>query len=118
MNHKKVYRPWGNYLTIAESDKWRVKIINVKPGERLSLQMHQHRSEHWIVVSGRAEIEIDERKFYLIKNESTYIPLKGKHRLSNPDESPLSIIEIQSGAYLGEDDIKRFEDDYGRSNLK
>ena len=115
-DHKRAFRPWGNFLTIAENKNWRVKIINVKPGERLSLQRHQHRSEHWIIVKGRAEIQIENKKFFLDQNQSTYIPIKAKHRLGNPGNLPLSIIEIQSGTYVGEDDIQRFNDDYGRGN--
>ncbi len=112
--HKKVYRPWGSFLSIAEDDRWQVKSINVKPGAKLSLQMHHHRSEHWIVVSGTAKVRIDEKEFILCENESTYIPLGSKHRLTNPGKIPLVLIEVQSGPYLNEDDILRFEDNYGR----
>jgi len=112
--HKKIYRPWGSYESIVEEARWQVKIINVKPGEKLSLQMHHHRSEHWIVVSGTAQVEIDEKEITLHENQSSYIPIGSKHRLSNPGKIPLKLIEVQSGSYLGEDDIHRFEDNYGR----
>ena len=113
-SHQKVYRPWGDYVSIAYAKNWQVKIINVKPGESLSLQRHKHRAEHWIIVNGTAKVEIDDLEHVLIENQSTYIPLGSKHRLSNPGETTLSLIEIQSGSYLGEDDIERFEDNYGR----
>ena len=113
--HKKIYRPWDSYTSLIESEGWLVKKIEVNPGSKLSLQMHNHRAEHWIVVSGTAEIEIDKNKFTLNKNESTFIPLKSKHRLINPGQIPLILIEIQSGEYIGEDDIVRFKDEYGRS---
>ncbi len=112
--HKKKYRPWGNYLTISEGKTFQVKKIEVNVGESLSLQLHHHRSEHWIVVKGLALVEINDDKTFLRENESTYIPLGAKHRLSNAGEFPLVIIEVQSGTYLGEDDIVRFEDKYGR----
>jgi len=112
--HKRIYRPWGFYESLIEEERWQVKIINVKPGEKLSLQMHHHRSEHWIVVSGTANVEIDEKEITLHENQSSYIPIGSKHRLSNPGKIPLKLIEVQSGAYLGEDDIHRFDDDYGR----
>ncbi len=114
--HRKIYRPWGDYTSIVDSSTWQVKLINVKPGEKLSLQKHHHRSEHWIVVSGTANVEIDEKTFTLSGNQSTYIPLGSKHRLSNPGKINLVLIEVQSGSYLGEDDIIRFDDKYGRSN--
>ena len=112
--HKKIYRPWGHYISVLEELRWKVKVIIVKPGQTLSLQMHHHRSEHWVVVNGTAKIEIDGKNFILNENQSSYIPLGSKHRLSNPGEKPLKLIEVQSGSYVGEDDIKRFEDDYGR----
>ena len=112
--HKKGYRPWGYYLSILEDQRWQVKIIHVEPGAKLSLQLHHHRSEHWIVVNGTAEVEINGQKKILSENESTYIPLGSKHRLSNPGRIPLELIEVQSGSYVGEDDIVRFEDKYGR----
>ena len=113
-NHKIVYRPWGSFLSIEKGDTWQIKKIMVNPGASLSLQVHFHRSEHWVVVSGTAKIEIDNSAKIIGPNESAYIPLGIKHRLSNPTKLPLTLIEIQSGSYLGEDDIKRFEDQYGR----
>ena len=112
--HRKIYRPWGFYTSIVEEPRWQVKQIFVKPGEQLSLQMHHHRSEHWIVVKGTAKVEINERLTILSENQSTYIPLGSKHRLTNPGKIPLILIEVQSGSYVGEDDIVRFEDNYGR----
>ena len=112
--HKKIYRPWGYYESVIDESRWKVKSINVKPGERLSLQRHHHRSEHWIVVSGTAEVEINEKKIILHENQSIYIPQGSKHRLTNPGKITLNLIEVQSGSYLGEDDIERFEDNYGR----
>ena len=112
--NKTIYRPWGNYTSIVEGDTWQVKRLEIKPKEALSLQLHNFRSEHWIVVNGSAKIEIDEEISFLSKNESIYVPLGSKHRLSNPGEEPLMIIEVQNGSYLGEDDIIRFEDKYGR----
>ena len=114
--HKKIYRPWGFYESIAEDNRWQVKLITVNPGAKLSLQKHHHRSEHWIVVSGTAKVEINEKESTLFENESSYIPAGSKHRLSNPGKIPLTIIEVQSGSYLGEDDIQRYEDNYGRIN--
>ena len=114
--HKKVYRPWGNYFSIEEKKNWQIKKIEVNPGASLSLQKHFHRSEHWVVVEGNAKVQVENEIKILSKNESIYIPLGSKHRLSNPDKKPLIIIEIQSGNYLGEDDIIRFKDDYGRDN--
>ena len=113
-NHKKNYRPWGHYLSISEDIGWQVKKIEVKPGCSLSLQMHHHRSEHWVIVEGTALVELNGQKDLLTENQSTYIPLGSKHRLSNPGKVPLTLIEVQSGSYLGEDDIHRFEDIYGR----
>jgi len=112
--HTKVFRPWGNYETLVKNDRWQVKLIMVKPGEKLSLQMHHHRSEHWVVVSGTAKVQVDENILFIGENESTYIPLGKKHRLANPGKIPLLLIEVQSGSYVGEDDIVRFEDKYGR----
>ena len=114
--HSKVSRPWGHYISIVNDSKWQVKLIFVKSGEQLSLQMHHHRSEHWVVVEGTAKVELDDEIKYLVENESIYIPLGSKHRLSNPYKKGLTLIEIQSGSYVGEDDIVRFEDKYGRSN--
>ena len=114
-HHRHVYRPWGSYDSIDEGARYQVKRIMVKPGASLSLQMHHHRAEHWIVVSGTAEITNGDKVLLLSENQSTYIPLGQTHRLANPGRVPLEIIEVQSGAYLGEDDIVRFEDTYGRS---
>ena len=113
--HRKVHRPWGWYDGIDEGPRHQVKRILVKPGASLSLQMHHHRAEHWIVVSGTAEVTIGEKVILLTENQSTYIPLGQTHRLANPGKVPLEIIEVQSGSYLGEDDIVRFEDTYGRA---
>ena len=113
--HKKVFRPWGNYLTISVGENWQVKELRLNPGQSVSLQMHNYRAEHWIVVSGVALVERDGEKIELNKNESIYIPLGVKHRLSNISENPLILIEVQSGSYLGEDDIIRFDDKYGRN---
>jgi mannose-1-phosphate guanylyltransferase/mannose-6-phosphate isomerase len=113
-NHKKIYRPWGNYISIAEDPKWQIKLIVVHPGHSLSLQKHNHRSEHWVVVNGTAKVEIDEEVLILSENESSYIPIGSVHRLSNPGQNPLKLVEVQSGSYLGEDDIIRLKDDYGR----
>ena len=112
--HKKIYRPWGSYTSLIESKNWLVKKIEVNPNSQLSLQKHNHRAEHWVVVSGKAEIQIDEKNFYLTDNQSTFIPCGAKHRLKNPSTKVLSIIEIQSGELISEDDIIRFSDDYGR----
>ncbi|KFN51449.1 mannose-1-phosphate guanylyltransferase/mannose-6-phosphate isomerase [Arenimonas composti] len=112
--HRKVYRPWGSYDGIDSGDRFQVKRIVVNPGAALSLQMHHHRAEHWIVVSGSARVTCDDREFLLSENQSTYIPLGSRHRLENPGKVPLELIEVQSGSYLGEDDIVRFEDAYGR----
>tara|TARA_R110002049_G_scaffold14126_3_gene60145 strand:- start:501 stop:1910 length:1410 start_codon:yes stop_codon:yes gene_type:complete len=113
--HRRVDRPWGSYESLVSSDRFQVKRIVVAPGQRLSLQMHHHRAEHWIVVKGTAEVTCEDKVFMLAEDESTYIPLGHKHRLANPGHIPLEIIEVQSGAYLGEDDIVRFEDVYGRN---
>ena len=112
--HRKVRRPWGFYDSIDHGDRFQVKRIVVAPGARLSLQMHHHRAEHWVVVRGTALVTRGEEEFLLSENESTFIPLGVRHRLGNPGKVPLEIIEVQSGAYLGEDDIVRFEDNYGR----
>jgi len=113
--HRRVYRPWGSYESLIESDRFQVKRIVVNPGHTLSLQMHHHRAEHWIVVHGTAEVTCEDRVFTMAEDQSTYIPLGHKHRLANPGKIPLELIEVQSGTYLGEDDIVRFEDVYGRS---
>jgi len=112
--HRQVYRPWGSYEGVTAGDRFQVKRIVVKPGASLSLQMHHHRAEHWIVVKGTAKVTRGEEVFLISENQSTYIPLGEKHRLENPGTVPLEIIEVQSGSYLGEDDIVRFEDNYGR----
>ncbi|MFZ6745774.1 mannose-1-phosphate guanylyltransferase/mannose-6-phosphate isomerase [Undibacterium sp. JH2W] len=113
-NHRKVYRPWGHYDSVDSGEHFQVKRIVVKPGGRLSMQMHNHRAEHWIVVSGTALVTRGEDVMTLVANQSTYIPLGVKHRLENPGQTDLELIEVQSGAYLGEDDIVRFDDIYGR----
>lgn len=112
--HRKVYRPWGAYDSIDLAERFQVKRITVNPGAALSLQMHHHRAEHWIVVSGTARVTRGDDVFILAENESTYIPVGTRHRLENPGKVPLELIEVQSGSYLGEDDIVRFEDIYGR----
>ncbi|EIL93297.1 mannose-1-phosphate guanylyltransferase/mannose-6-phosphate isomerase [Rhodanobacter spathiphylli] len=112
--HRVVHRPWGNYDSLEEGERFQVKRIQVKPGASLSLQKHHHRAEHWIVVSGTAEVTCDDKVFLLGENQSTYIPLGSKHRLRNPGKVVLELIEVQSGSYLGEDDIVRFDDVYGR----
>lgn len=114
--HRKVNRPWGSYDSVDSGDRFQVKRIIVKPGAKLSLQKHHHRAEHWVVVKGTAKVTCDDKIFLLAENESTYIPLGSTHRLENPEKFPLEIIEIQSGSYLGEDDIVRFSDDYGRKD--
>lgn len=113
--HREVYRPWGKYDSVDSGDRYQVKRITVKPGARLSLQMHHHRAEHWIVVSGSALVTKGDESFVLSENESTFIPVGVVHALENPGLLPLEIIEVQSGAYLGEDDIVRFDDIYGRA---
>ncbi len=114
--HRHASRPWGEYDTIDEGDCFKVKRINVKPGASLSLQRHQYRAEHWVVVKGTARVTRGDQVFLLRENESTFIPLGMKHRLENPGTMPLQMIEVQSGNYLGEDDIERFDDDYGRAS--
>lgn len=116
LQHRQVYRPWGSYTSIDTGERFQVKHIMVKPGAALSLQMHHHRAEHWVVVSGTARVTCDENVMTLTENQSTYIPLGSKHRLENIGELPLELIEVQSGSYLGEDDIVRFDDVYGRVN--
>ena len=114
VNNKKTFRPWGSYFSVLEDSSWQVKSLEIKPQESISLQLHKFRSEHWIVVRGTAQVEIDQIKTLVYENESIYVPLGSKHRLSNPGNENLIIIEVQSGTYLGEDDIQRFEDKYGR----
>jgi mannose-1-phosphate guanylyltransferase/mannose-6-phosphate isomerase len=115
LEHIRVHRPWGWYEGIDKAERFQVKRIMVRPGEKLSLQMHHHRAEHWIVVSGTAKVTINGVETLLSENQSTYIPLGHTHRLENPGKVPLHLIEVQSGSYLGEDDIVRFEDTYGRA---
>lgn len=108
-------RPWGTYTVLEENSHYKIKRIEVLPGQRLSLQKHHHRSEHWIVVSGTALVTCGENEFVVNINESTFIPIGEQHRLENPGKIPLVIIEVQSGEYLGEDDIIRYQDDYQRA---
>lgn len=115
IQHREVYRPWGKYDSIDNCTRFQVKRITVNPGAKLSLQMHHHRAEHWIVVKGTAQVRCGNETMLLSENQSTYIPLGELHQLQNPGKVPLEIIEVQSGTYLGEDDIVRFEDDYGRA---
>lgn len=112
--HQRVYRPWGSYETVEQGDRYQVKRLTVNPGATLSLQMHHHRSEHWIVVQGTATVTCGDKEFVVHENESTYIPIGSKHRLANPGKIPLHLMEVQVGSYLGEDDIVRFQDAYGR----
>ena len=116
VSHRKVARPWGWYDSVDRGDRFQVKRIAVKPGASISLQKHHHRAEHWIVVKGTAEVTCDGKTFLLAENQSTYIPIGAVHRLANPGRTDLEIVEVQSGGYLGEDDIVRYEDVYGRSN--
>ena len=113
-SHVRTYRPWGYYETLDAGPRYQVKRLMVKPGARLSLQMHHHRSEHWVVVAGTAKVTKGDEEFLLSENESVYIPIGTRHRLENPGMVDLELIEVQSGTYLGEDDIVRFEDDYNR----
>jgi mannose-1-phosphate guanylyltransferase/mannose-6-phosphate isomerase len=115
LNHRRVYRPWGYYESVDAGERFQVKRLMVKPGAALSLQLHRKRAEHWVVVSGRARVTRGEDTLHLEENQSTYIPVGTKHRLENAGSEPLLIIEVQSGSYLGEDDIERFDDRYGRS---
>jgi len=115
--HRRIYRPWGHYDGVVEGDRWQVKKIEVKPGASLSLQMHHHRAEHWVVVKGTALVEKNGVEEMVGENQSTYIPLGSRHRLRNPGKIPVELIEVQSGPYLGEDDIVRFEDRYGRTDV-
>lgn len=115
LSHREVHRPWGSYDLVDTGNRYQVKRITVKPGASLSLQMHHHRAEHWVVVAGTAQIQKGDQKHILTENQSAYIPLGEKHRLSNPGLVPLHLIEVASGAYLAEDDIVRFEDGYGRA---
>ena len=115
VHHKKVFRPWGSYEAMDEGERFQVKRLIINPGASLSLQRHWHRAEHWVVVQGTAEVTRDKEVFHLTENQSTFIPLGAIHRLRNPGKTPLHIVEVQSGSYLGEDDIERFEDNYGRA---
>jgi mannose-1-phosphate guanylyltransferase/mannose-6-phosphate isomerase len=112
--HRTVHRPWGSYTVLEEGDRYKIKRIEIKPGAKLSHQLHHHRSEHWVVVSGTARVTNGDREYDVHPNESTYIPISTKHRLENQGKIPLQIIEVQNGEYLGEDDIVRFDDDYHR----
>ena len=114
-NNRLVYRPWGNFISLADDLNWKVKRIEIKPGASISLQLHKKRSEHWVVVKGQAIAQIENRKFNLIENQSIFVPLGSKHRLTNSGKGKLVIIEVQTGEYLGEDDIFRFIDNYGRN---
>jgi mannose-1-phosphate guanylyltransferase/mannose-6-phosphate isomerase len=116
LDHRRVYRPWGTYEGVDAGERFQVKRLVVKAGASLSLQMHHHRAEHWVVVRGTARVTRGEEVFLLSENQSTYIPIGEKHRLENPGTIPLEIIEVQSGSYLGEDDIVRFQDIYNRVN--
>ena len=113
--HRTVARPWGTYTTLQEGPRFKIKRIEVKPGAALSLQMHHHRSEHWVVVSGTARVTVGDNEVLLAPNESTYVPVGSRHRLENPGRVPLTLIEVQCGDYVGEDDIVRFDDKYGRT---
>ena len=115
LSHRRVYRPWGYFESVDAGERFQVKRLMVKPGHALSLQLHRKRAEHWVVVSGRARVTRGEDTLYLEENQSTFIPVGTRHRLENAGETPLLIIEVQSGSYLGEDDIERFEDRYNRS---
>src|ERR1700733_4464322 len=112
--HREVFRPWGSYDSIDSGERFQVKRLSIKPGAVLSLQMHHHRAEHWIVVQGTARVTCNDKTFLLSENESTYIPIGASHRIENPGKVPLHVVEVQSGSYLGEDDIVRFQDNYGR----
>jgi mannose-1-phosphate guanylyltransferase/mannose-6-phosphate isomerase len=112
--HVTTYRPWGNYTVLEQGTRYKIKRVVVNPGEKLSLQMHSHRSEHWVVVKGTAKVTIGVEEIFIHENESAYVPKSTLHRLENSGKIPLEIIEVQNGQYLEEDDIERFEDDYGR----
>ena len=115
VTHRRIYRPWGWYESVDQGDRHQVKRILVNPGSRLSLQKHEHRAEHWIVVKGKARVTRGDEVLDLLENQSTYIPQGCVHRLENLESTPLEIIEVQSGSYLGEDDITRLDDEYGRT---
>ena len=118
VEHSEVFRPWGKYKTLEKSERYKIKKILVKPGETLSLQMHYHRTEHWVVIRGTAQVTIGEKTYFVHEGESTFVPKSTLHRLANPGKIPLEIIEVQNGEYVGEDDIVRFEDKYGRVDKK
>jgi mannose-1-phosphate guanylyltransferase / mannose-6-phosphate isomerase len=115
LEHLTTYRPWGSYTVLEEGGRYKIKRIVVNPGERLSLQMHYHRSEHWVVVRGAAKVTIGDKDVHIHENESAYVPKSTLHRLENPGKVPLEIIEVQNGEYVGEDDIVRVDDVYGRT---
>jgi mannose-1-phosphate guanylyltransferase/mannose-6-phosphate isomerase len=112
--HTTTYRPWGSYTVLEEGERYKIKRIVVKPEEKLSLQMHYHRSEHWVVVKGAAKVTIGDKEMHVHENESVFVPKSTSHRLENPGKVPLEMIEVQNGEYVGEDDIQRFDDVYGR----
>jgi mannose-1-phosphate guanylyltransferase/mannose-6-phosphate isomerase len=112
--HKTVERPWGSYTVLEKGDRYKIKRVVLKPRAKLSLQLHRRRSEHWVVVAGVAKVTRENETYLVHTNESTFIPINTKHRLENPEEVPLQIIEVQNGEYVEEDDIERFSDDYGR----
>ncbi|HOJ86312.1 MAG TPA: cupin domain-containing protein, partial [Elusimicrobiales bacterium] len=114
VEHPTVYRPWGSYTVLEEGERYKIKRIFVKPDHKLSRQMHYHRSEHWVVIKGTAKVIINDRENIVHENESIYVPKSTKHRLENPGKVPLELIEVQNGEYVGEDDIVRFDDVYGR----
>ena len=118
IEHTEVFSPWGKYKTLEKSERYKIKKILVKPGETLSLQMHYHRTEHWVVIKGTAQVTVGEKTYFVHERESTFVPKSTLHRLANPGKIPLEIIEVQNGEYVGEDDIVRFEDKYGRVDKK
>jgi mannose-1-phosphate guanylyltransferase/mannose-6-phosphate isomerase len=114
IEHQEIFRPWGSYKTLETGDRYRIKRVVVKPGESLSLQMHHHRTEHWVVIRGTAQVTIGDKTFFVHEGESTFVPKSTLHRLANLGKVPLELIEVQNGEYVEEDDIVRFEDKYGR----
>jgi mannose-1-phosphate guanylyltransferase/mannose-6-phosphate isomerase len=114
IEHVTVHRPWGSYILLEAGSRYKIKRIVVKPGAKLSHQLHHHRSEHWVVVSGTARVTVGDKSYHVHPNESTYVPISTKHRLENPGKVPLHLIEVQNGDYIEEDDIVRFDDEYGR----
>ena len=117
-DHRRVYRPWGSYDSVHSGDGFKIKHLVVAPGQRLSLQAHRHRAEHWVVVRGTARVTRDADTFVVSENQSTYIPRGARHRLENPGPAPLELVEVQTGSYLEEDDILRFDDAYGRADAQ